>query len=129
MNKIKIPEINLSEYDYELPKDRIALYPVDKRDESRLLSADVDSGEISHYNFKDLPNIIPDNSDPTLNPIKIYNTGKIPPLNKVLKIPMDMKFVKKLPSVINPINPIIINKVPDRDSIILNHLYSILLFL
>jgi len=71
MNKIKIPEINLSEYDYELPKDRIALYPVDKRDESRLLSADVDSGEISHYNFKDLPNIIPDNSLLILNETRV----------------------------------------------------------
>ena len=32
-----IPEINISDYTYDLPEDRIASYPVAERDASKLL--------------------------------------------------------------------------------------------
>jgi S-adenosylmethionine:tRNA ribosyltransferase-isomerase len=71
MNKIKIPDINLNEFDYDLPKDRIALYPAAKRDESRLLIANIDSQIISHGCFKDISNVIPENSLLVLNETKV----------------------------------------------------------
>ncbi len=71
MNKIKIPDIDLREYDYELPKDKIALYPKEKRDESRLLFANVDTEDISHHQFKEIPNIVPRDSLLILNETKV----------------------------------------------------------
>ena len=48
-----------STLDYNLPKERIARFPAQKRDESRLLVYERSSGRISHAIFKDLPEIIP----------------------------------------------------------------------
>ncbi len=47
-------DINLlkkSSYDYRLPQELIAQTPADKRDQSRLLRLDRDTGEISHRRF------------------------------------------------------------------------------
>jgi len=44
----------LSGFDYNLPKELIAQYPSEKRDESRLLVLHRDTGEIEHRIFKDI---------------------------------------------------------------------------
>ena len=44
----------LSSFDYNLPKELIAQYPSEKRDESRLLVLHRDTGEIEHRIFKDI---------------------------------------------------------------------------
>lgn len=49
MNKMK-----LSEFDFELPEELIAEYPVDNRDESRLMVVHRDTGKIEHKMFKDV---------------------------------------------------------------------------
>ncbi|MDH5381504.1 MAG: tRNA preQ1(34) S-adenosylmethionine ribosyltransferase-isomerase QueA [Cyclobacteriaceae bacterium] len=46
--------MKLSEFTYDLPTDRIALYPADNRDESRLLVVHRDTGEFEHKIFKDV---------------------------------------------------------------------------
>ncbi|MFH1478998.1 MAG: tRNA preQ1(34) S-adenosylmethionine ribosyltransferase-isomerase QueA [Candidatus Omnitrophota bacterium] len=46
--------LKLSDFDYGLPKELIAQYPADKRDESRLLVLDRATGNISHRAFKDI---------------------------------------------------------------------------
>jgi len=46
--------MKLSDFDYNLPKELIAQYPVEKRDESRMLVLHRDSGRIEHRIFKDL---------------------------------------------------------------------------
>ena len=71
MNKIKIPDINLSEYDYDLPKEKIALYPLEERDKSKLMYANVDTGELRHYIFRDIDKIIPENSLVIINNTKV----------------------------------------------------------
>ncbi len=43
----------LSQFNFELPKKQIAKYPVDERDESRLMVVHKDSGKIEHKVFKD----------------------------------------------------------------------------
>jgi S-adenosylmethionine:tRNA ribosyltransferase-isomerase len=48
----------LDDYDYELPKDRIAQKPCQQRDRSRLLHLNRGSGDISHRVFCDLPNLM-----------------------------------------------------------------------
>lgn len=49
MNKMK-----LSEFDFELPEELIAKYPVENRDESRLMVVHRDTGKIEHKLFKDV---------------------------------------------------------------------------
>ncbi len=44
----------LSDFDYSLPKELIAQYPSEKRDESRLLVLHRDTGKIEHRIFKDI---------------------------------------------------------------------------
>ncbi len=51
--------MNSSILDYYLPSERIARFPAQKRDESRLLVYDRKSGNVSHAVFKDLPQILP----------------------------------------------------------------------
>ena len=46
--------MNLTEYDYILPEDLIAQYPVEPRDTSRLMVVHRRSGEIEHRTFRDI---------------------------------------------------------------------------
>jgi S-adenosylmethionine:tRNA ribosyltransferase-isomerase len=57
---LKMNDINISDYDYDLPDDRIAQYPVKERDGSRLLL--FDGHNISSDIFKNIDKYIPDNS-------------------------------------------------------------------
>jgi S-adenosylmethionine:tRNA ribosyltransferase-isomerase len=49
----------LSDFDYTLPPEQIAQYPLPDRSSSRLLALDRASGEIRHLHFHDLPELIP----------------------------------------------------------------------
>lgn len=50
-------EIRIDDYDYDLPDERIAKYPLVRRDQSKLLI--YDHGEIGERHFHDLPELIP----------------------------------------------------------------------
>ena len=43
-----------SHYDYDLPADRIAQHPTERRGDSRLMVVNRSTGEISHKRFSDL---------------------------------------------------------------------------
>ncbi len=62
-------EINLSDYTYSLPDERIAKYPLAKRDQSKLLH--YHNGSIEHKNFKDIEALIPDQSTLLFNNTKV----------------------------------------------------------
>ena len=47
-----------SDFDYHLPEELIAQTPLEERDASRLLLLDRKSGEVSHRQFRDLPEIL-----------------------------------------------------------------------
>lgn len=47
-------EYKLSNFNFKLPKEQIAMYPVKHRDESRLLVLHKDTGEIEHKQFKEI---------------------------------------------------------------------------
>lgn len=57
---MRVKHINISDYNYELPDDRIAKFPLEKRDSSKLLT--YISGTVSTNTFGSLPEILPDNS-------------------------------------------------------------------
>ena len=50
--------MNTSELDYELPAERIARFPAERRDHSRLLVYDRASDSVEHAHFADLPKFL-----------------------------------------------------------------------
>ena len=47
-----------SDFFYELPKELIAQAPLDRRDSSRLMCLDKETGEMSHHHFYELPDFL-----------------------------------------------------------------------
>lgn len=66
-----IPQIRIEEFDYNLPDERIAKYPLEKRDASKLLM--YREGKVSEYQFSTLPQLIPEDS------IMVFNDTKVVP--------------------------------------------------
>ena len=64
-----IPEIHIEEYNYPLPDDRIAKYPLERRDLSKLLCYRDD--EVSEYKFTSLPDLLEDGSTMVFNDTKV----------------------------------------------------------
>jgi len=50
--------LRTSDFEYELPGDRIAQHPAAERDGSRLLALDRETGRIGHHVFRDLPSLL-----------------------------------------------------------------------
>jgi S-adenosylmethionine:tRNA ribosyltransferase-isomerase len=50
--------MKLSDFDYDLPLDRIAQTPIEPRDASRMLVLHRETGEIEHRHFRDLPDYL-----------------------------------------------------------------------
>ncbi len=66
-----IPEIKISDYNYPLPDERIAKYPLERRDASKLLV--YDGKTPSHHIFRDIAQFLPENS------IMVFNDTKVVP--------------------------------------------------
>ncbi len=86
--------LELDEFKYDLPESRIAKFPLDKRDQSKLLH--YNKGVISHYQFRDLNKLLPGNS------LLVFNETKV--------IPARLSFFKETGAVIeimllNPVLP------------------------
>ncbi|MBI4436804.1 MAG: tRNA preQ1(34) S-adenosylmethionine ribosyltransferase-isomerase QueA [Candidatus Omnitrophica bacterium] len=63
--------MKLSEFDYTLPKELIAQYPLKQRDRSRLLVLHRESGEIEHRTFRDLFHFLHQQDTLVLNDTKV----------------------------------------------------------
>ena len=61
--------LNINDYKYDLPDDRIARYPLASRDASKLLV--YNKGEITHTRFQHLPDFLPENSFLFFNDTKV----------------------------------------------------------
>ena len=72
--------MKLSQFDFELPKEKIALYPSKNRDECKLMVVHRKSGKIEHKIFRDVLNYFDDGDvfifqifdDPTIGLKMIY---------------------------------------------------------
>ena len=53
-------DIKMCDFDYSLPEERIAKYPLDERDSSKLLV--YREGNISEHVFRDMPDMLPDDA-------------------------------------------------------------------
>ena len=74
---MQIPKIDLKDYEYTLPEERIAKFPLKKRDDSKLLQ--YKNGEISHWNFYDIPALLPKDS------LLVYNDTKVIPARLIFQ--------------------------------------------
>ena len=61
-----------SDYDFDLPADRIAQHPTERRGDSRLMVVNRTSGEISHKQFSDLEQLIPAGDAIVLNTTRVF---------------------------------------------------------
>ena len=59
-------------FNYDLPKELLAEYPSDQRDESRLMVLHRDSGKIEHKTFKDVIDYFEDGDSFVLNNTKVF---------------------------------------------------------
>ncbi len=66
-----IPVLHIEDYNYNLPDERIAKYPLERRDMSNLLV--YKEGKISSYIFSELPGLLPENA------LMVFNDTKVVP--------------------------------------------------
>ena len=74
---MEIQSIDLKEYEYTLPEERIAKHPLEKRDHSKLL--EYKNGVLHHRHFFDLPTLL--DSDTLL----VYNNTKVIPARLIFQ--------------------------------------------
>lgn len=65
--------MKLSDFDYQLPKELIAQYPLPGRDSARLLVLDRNSGKITHKIFKDITEYLKKDDLLVLNDTKVLS--------------------------------------------------------
>ncbi len=66
-----VPDLRIEDYDYTLDTERIAKYPLERRDASKLLV--YRGGKCEDRHFYDLPNLLPDNT------LVVFNDTKVVP--------------------------------------------------
>lgn len=66
-----VPDIRIEDYNYPLPDERIAKYPLERRDASKLLH--YSNGTVNERHFTEIPDIIPDGS------VMVFNDTKVVP--------------------------------------------------
>ena len=74
-----IPKINLEDYIYDLPDEKIALYPLENRDNSKLMIVDRGSKSVKEKKFYDLPEILDESYH------LVFNNTKVIPARFYLK--------------------------------------------
>lgn len=74
---MNISQIDLKAYEYTLPEERIAKFPLEKRDSSKLLH--FKDEKIEHLHFFDIPNLLPSDS------LLVYNNTKVIPARLIFQ--------------------------------------------
>ncbi|PKL85887.1 MAG: S-adenosylmethionine tRNA ribosyltransferase [Ignavibacteriae bacterium HGW-Ignavibacteriae-1] len=70
---INVSAIDLEQYNYELPDDKIAYFPAFSRSDSKLLFVDKKSGKIKHHKFTDLAELLPQDALLVRNSTKVIS--------------------------------------------------------
>jgi S-adenosylmethionine:tRNA ribosyltransferase-isomerase len=73
--------VKTDRFHFDLPESAIAQLPSDRRDDSRLLVVDRHTGQVSDYQFKDLPDILPKNLDLVRNNARVMK-ARLPALRE-----------------------------------------------
>lgn len=67
----ELKNIRIADYDYPLPEERIAKFPMEQRDHSKLLC--LKNGAISEHHFYDLPTLLPEDTLLVFNDTKVIH--------------------------------------------------------
>ncbi len=67
--KHTVTKIRIEDYDYNLPEDRIAKFPLEERDQSKLLL--LKNGKIEKKRFAEIPDLLPENALLVFNETKV----------------------------------------------------------
>ena len=67
----ELKSLRIEDYDYPLPDERIARYPLNERDHSKLLC--LKGGELSEHHFYDLPSLLPADTMLVFNNTKVIH--------------------------------------------------------
>jgi len=86
---------SISDYDYNLPKELIAQYPLRWRDECRLLILDRENKRIEHLKFKDIIDFIKKDDLLVLNDTKVI-PARIYGFSKETKGKVEVLLIKKI---------------------------------
>jgi S-adenosylmethionine:tRNA ribosyltransferase-isomerase len=70
--KMQNPDLQLSNYDFELPSELIAERPIEGRHHSRLLVYKISTNEVSHHRFYELPKLLPKDHLLVLNQSRVF---------------------------------------------------------
>ena len=73
--KDKIKSLSIVDFSYDLPDEKIAYFPVEPRDSSKLLV--YKNGEISDYHYSDLTEQLPQNTFLIANDTKVVEARLI----------------------------------------------------
>ena len=68
--------MKVTDFDYDLPKERIAQHPMEPRDHSRLLVVDKNTGAMEHRHFYNLPEYLRPGDLLVFNDTRTIRTGK-----------------------------------------------------
>lgn len=74
---MSVQPIQLSDFYYFLPEEKIAKFPLENRGDSRLLH--FENGRIQHFNFFDLPSLLP------VQTLMVFNNTKVIPARLILE--------------------------------------------
>lgn len=74
-NTLKVNPLHIDDFDYELPDERIAKYPLEERDHSNLLVWR--KGAIAHRHFYNLPKELPEGTMLVFNNTKVFRARLI----------------------------------------------------
>lgn len=64
--------MKLSQFKFKLPEELIAQYPVENRDECRMMVVNAKTGEISHHQFKEIINYFDEGDVMVFNDTKVF---------------------------------------------------------
>lgn len=66
-------DLDINNFDYSLPEDRIAKYPLKDRGKSKLLIANAQNKSITHHTFEDVIDLLPQDCSLYLNKTKVIS--------------------------------------------------------
>ncbi|MEI6614251.1 MAG: tRNA preQ1(34) S-adenosylmethionine ribosyltransferase-isomerase QueA [Chrysiogenales bacterium] len=85
--------MKLADFNFDLPAERIARFPVDRRDESKLMVVNRQNNEISHFHFNAFPELL------KAEDFLVINNSRVLParlLGKIASKTAELLIVKKL---------------------------------
>jgi S-adenosylmethionine:tRNA ribosyltransferase-isomerase len=88
-------KITLQDFNYPLPKDLIAYHPSEKRDHSRLLVLERETGQLEHKYFYQIIDYLEEGDGLVINQTKVF-PARIFGINEKTQAKVEVLFLKKL---------------------------------